>query len=88
MKKAPHDIELLSLSLTCLIYYQTFSKMLTLVCLTNCIKVSVELDIYTSEVVTAFESRFDQNDSFSIDVTGTLSNFVSDIKFCRSPVAF
>jgi len=28
MKKAPHDIELLSLSLTYLIYYQTFSKML------------------------------------------------------------
>ncbi|MEG4604995.1 hypothetical protein QUA86_07250 [Microcoleus sp. F6_B6] len=62
--------------------------MLKLVDLTNCRNVSVELDIYTSEVVTALGSRFDQNDSFSIDVIGTLSNFVSDIKFCRSRIAF
>src|SRR6476661_5059222 len=79
MKKAPHDIELLSLSLTCLIYYQTFSKMLKLVGLTNCRKVSVELDIYTSEVVTALGSRFYQNDSFSSDVIGTLSNFADRV---------
>ncbi len=86
--KLPDDIELLGLSLTHLIYCQTSSKMLKLVGLTNCRIVSVEQDIYTSELVTGLGTRFYQNDSFLIDVIGTLSNFVSDIKFCEANIRF